>query len=258
MTGLPERTATRSSPKVRTNRSAWLKQRAQERESWRAKNPRIGQLTVLNEERAGKQGYTFRCRCDCGAELWVRWADLRTQTSCKLCAASRNSSAFAASPAGLASLRERAVAGGRAAAAVNTKWTAAERRVARILAAAYQRCTNPSNARFADYGARGIKFLFDSREAATRWVVDNLGLPAPGLTLDRIDNARHYEPGNLRWATRLEQARNRRGYKNAVPLLKQARALRPDLSDTQLRVLLKRGLSLNDIKQWVKYASSRV
>lgn len=33
-------------------------------------------------------------------------------------------------------------------------------------------------------------------------------MPRPGLTVDRIDNAKGYEPGNVRWATRKEQSRN--------------------------------------------------
>lgn len=34
--------------------------------------------------------------------------------------------------------------------------------------------------------------------------------PGPEYTLDRIDNDRNYEPGNVRWATRAEQQRNKR------------------------------------------------
>lgn len=38
----------------------------------------------------------------------------------------------------------------------------------------------------------------------------DVGKRPPGTTLDRIDNNKGYEPGNVRWTTRLVQSRNRR------------------------------------------------
>jgi hypothetical protein len=72
---------------------------------------------------------------------------------------------------------------------------------------AQQRCQNPKNPQYMNYGARGIEFRFDN-------VVDfyaEVGpRPTPAHSLDRIDNDGHYEKGNLRWATKKEQRLNQR------------------------------------------------
>jgi hypothetical protein len=80
-----------------------------------------------------------------------------------------------------------------------------------ILSNAKRRCTDKTNENWANYGGRGIKFRFPSVVEAGIWVLANLGeRPSPQHTLDRIDNDGHYEPGNLRWATRQEQNWNKR------------------------------------------------
>lgn len=68
------------------------------------------------------------------------------------------------------------------------------------------RCQNPNHPRYADWGGRGIEFRFSSFEG----FILCLGLAPDGTTIDRVDNNGHYEAGNVRWATALDQRHNRR------------------------------------------------
>jgi hypothetical protein len=73
-----------------------------------------------------------------------------------------------------------------------------------------QRILNPACANFRDYGGRGLTIepeWIDSFEAFAR----DVGLrPEPSLSLERVDNDLGYVRGNVVWATRSEQVRNRR------------------------------------------------
>ena len=72
--------------------------------------------------------------------------------------------------------------------------------------AAKQRCTNPNNPGYKNYGGRGIVCHIAPKELIT-----NIGYrPSVGYSLDRINNDGHYEVGNIRWATREQQNANRR------------------------------------------------
>lgn len=71
---------------------------------------------------------------------------------------------------------------------------------------ARNRCVNPNDGRYADYGGRGIKFLFTSFEE----FYEHIGPRPEDRSLDRIDNDGHYEIGNVKWSTSEEQAANRR------------------------------------------------
>lgn len=73
-----------------------------------------------------------------------------------------------------------------------------------------QRCTNPNNPAYSAYGGRGITICARWLASIEDFAADVGEKPSAKHTLDRIDNDKGYEPGNVRWATRTEQARNTR------------------------------------------------
>jgi hypothetical protein len=88
-------------------------------------------------------------------------------------------------------------------------------RVRNLLNAARSRCRNPKVPNYGNYGGRGIWFSdeFSGRRGARRFLALVGQRPSRLYTLDRIDNDRGYEPGNVRWATRHVQRMNRRDMK---------------------------------------------
>jgi hypothetical protein len=70
------------------------------------------------------------------------------------------------------------------------------------------RCTNPNNSHFASYGGRGISVCDRWRDFPT--FLADMGEKPVGMSIDRIDIDGNYEPGNCRWTTAKQQARNKR------------------------------------------------
>ena len=72
-----------------------------------------------------------------------------------------------------------------------------------------QRCYLPTNHAYHNYGGRGIK-VYEGWHKFEGFFADMGDIPFVGASLDRIDNNKGYQPGNVRWATKVEQAHNRR------------------------------------------------
>lgn len=113
---------------------------------------------------------------------------------------------------------------------------------------ARRRCLEPTDKDYHRYGAVGITFHAPWAESF-RLFVEHIGPRPHDTTLDRIDTARGYEPGNVRWASPREQAKNRRStvwvmLKGArVSMVEAARAL--GVTGEAVKAHLKKGGTLD-------------
>jgi len=73
-----------------------------------------------------------------------------------------------------------------------------------------QRCHNPKRECYPNYGGRGIIVCKKWRESFEEFIKDVGDRPTKYHTIDRVNNNGNYEPNNIKWSTRREQAINTR------------------------------------------------
>lgn len=71
-----------------------------------------------------------------------------------------------------------------------------------------QRCHNPKSQGYPYYGAKGIAVCQPWLDSFVEFLKDMGPKPTPQHTIDRLENDKGYFPGNTRWATKAQQAKN--------------------------------------------------
>ena len=122
-----------------------------------------------------------------------------------------------------------------------------------------QRCLNPKNQFFHHYGGRGIT-LCDRWHGFAAFLED-MGVAPHGLSLDRIDNDRGYEPGNCRWTAQKDQMRNRRTNVfiefQGERLTVQDWSRRTGIAFTTLRTRMKAGWPVERVLSTQRFATNQ-
>ena len=144
----------------------------------------FGELTVIELMPREDKSYTrWKCQCSCGAETVVAAGNLRKPKgikSCKDCASAKRKAPY--------SLQEPEYA----------VWNSMK-----------QRCNNPNSKSYPRYGGKGTKVCQRWLDSYTAFVQDMGRRPSDNHTIDRIDSAGNYEPGNCRWLPAEQQSANR-------------------------------------------------
>lgn len=145
-------------------------------------------LKVIGFQKTKGTKRLWRCKCECGKTVLVRTAHLRSghTTSCGC-------------------TKPKKISDAKKTHGQNTGNSPEYRAWANM----QQRCKNPKNPRYGDWGGRGIKVCarWNSFES---FLADMGPKPSKALTIERRENDGPYSPDNCYWATQTQQNRNKR------------------------------------------------
>ena len=171
------------------------------------KGLKVGRLLVLEEtDKRIFRKVVWKCLCDCGNIVEVRSSNLSTGGT-KSCGCLN---------------REPRMTNLKHGHRRTKKVTATYISWANML----NRCSSPNSPEFHRYGGRGITVC--ERWNDFRNFLEDMGIRPEGLTIDRIDNDRGYEPENCRWVTHKENNRNGIGTKLTIKKVKRIKQLLRD------------------------------
>lgn len=144
---------------------------------------KFGMLTVVKIDSIRNGNAYFECRCDCGDTHVTSGQNLKRGAT-KSCGCITHDYSH-----------------GMSDSITYKSWASMK-----------ERCNNPNHVSYPHYGALGIKYVPEWANFEA-FFADMGERPSKNYQLDRIDPDGNYTPENCRWATKLQNARNKRRVK---------------------------------------------